>query len=209
MISRPFLYDEATHTYRDAYGVIPSITQLLALSGWVDDRWYTVASRERGSAVHGLTAQVDLGAVSADEVDGALRGYILAHVAAMQAIQADLEHVEIAAVHPTIRLAGRPDRVGRFWGQRGVLDEKSGAAHKSHKIQTALQAILAEPTLGVPPEHQIRLTVYLKANGRYAVDQWTDTADIVEARRIIRRYCDPDGPAVQSTQVVAPSWMAL
>lgn len=209
MISRPFLYDEATHTYRDAYGVIPSITQLLALSGWVDDRWYTVEARERGSAVHALTAEIDLGAQLVDDVGGALRGYVLAHVAAMQVLKADLEHVEIAAVHPTIRLAGRPDRVGRFWGQRGVLDEKSGQPHKSHKIQTAMQAILAEPTLGVPPEHQIRLSVYLKASGKYAVDQWTDPGDIVEARRIIRRYCDPDGPAVQSTRSEGPSWAAI
>lgn len=209
MISRPFTFDATTHTYRDAFGVIPSITQLLALAGWVDDQWYTEEARDRGAAVHDLTAQVDLGALRVDDVAGDLRGYVLAHQAAMQALQAELEHIEIAAVHPTIRLAGRPDRVGRFWALRGVLDEKSGAAHKSHKIQTALQAILAEPTLGIPPEQQIRLTVYLKANGRFIVDQWTDADDIVEARRIIRRYCDPDGEAVQSTQQEVPAWMTL
>ena len=37
---------------------------MLEQAGWVDSRWYTLSSCERGSCVHRLTADLDLGAIA-------------------------------------------------------------------------------------------------------------------------------------------------
>jgi hypothetical protein len=191
MESAPFRFDEATHEYSDQHGRILNITSLLLLSGWTDDRWYTDEGRDRGHEVHKLTADYDLGALKLDDVEGTLRGYVLAHASMMHRLAADLWHIEVAAVHPHLRFAGRCDRVGRFLGFAGVLDVKTGQKHKSHKIQTAMQAILAAPTIHLSPYDVARWTGYIRPNGRFIVEPWTDRGDVDEAYRIIDRFCRP------------------
>lgn len=189
-----FRFDADNHEYIDRHtGLIyPHITGMMQATGWIDDTWFTEESCERGTAVHRLTADYDLGARDDDDCVGAYRGYYLSHVAIMKKLRAmglEIFEVEVPRVHPRLRFGGRPDRVIRLAGAKGVLEGKSGAPERSHQIQTALQCILVADDHQLPAHLMTRYAVYWKANGKAHVEIHKDRRDFDEAHRIIRQCC--------------------
>lgn len=187
--TRPFRFDPFNHEYIDVETgeLIPHITGMLEATGLIDDRWYSEESSDRGTAVHRLTHDYDLGALDVASCVSEHRGYLLGHVAAMQVIPHAWDDVEVPRVHPQLRFGGRPDRNGVIYQAKGVLEVKSGGPEKSHAIQTAMQAILVAPIYGLPPEMLLRFALYLKPNGKFKLEEHKRKADFDEARRIIRR----------------------
>jgi hypothetical protein len=188
----PFRFDGCRHAYipLDTGEEIPHITGMLERTGWIDDRWYSSDSSERGQAVHALTATYDLGGLDPATCVSRYRPYLLGHVKAMQIIRPEWRHVEEPLVHPFLRFGGRPDRVGLIYRAQGVMEGKSGQPERSHQVQTALQAILAAPELGLPPEALVRYALYWRDNGRFKLEQHIDRRDFDEAHRVIKRCCN-------------------
>jgi len=186
-----FRFNAVEHEYVDlATGaILPHITGMLERTGWVDSTFYTEESRERGHAVHKLTADYDLGALEVESVRTPFRGYLLAHVKAMQILQPEIVGVEEPGVHPVYKFGGRPDRRVRVRRRAGVLELKSGVVEPSHPIQTALQAILVAADYDLPPEHLARFCLYLRDNGRFTLEEHTSRHDFTEAQRVIRTCC--------------------
>lgn len=191
MISAEFRFDAAQHVYVNPRtgGTYPSITTLLKLGGLVDDRWYTDESRDRGSAVHQLTADYDYGALEPAGCVSPYRGWLLGYVAACVVLRPVWDWIEVPAVHPVLQFAGRPDRAGVVLGLKGVTEIKTGRAEQAHAVQTALQAILVADTMGVAAESLARYAVYVSDGGRFKVEQHTGAGDFRTARTLIRRFC--------------------
>lgn len=186
----PFHFDPADHRYTTLDGqVLPSITQMLDKTGWIDDRWYTEESSVRGTAVHDLTASYDMGALDPSTLESRYKGYVLAYVALSHVLRPEWEEIETMDAHPQLHFAGRPDRKGKVFKVRTVADLKTGAKEKSHQIQTALQAILVSWRSSLPPHAWQRLNLYIKASGRYSVEHHRDRRDLDEAYRIIKVCC--------------------
>ncbi len=101
------------------------------------------------------------------EYVGEFRPYLLAHVEAMRVLKPTVLHVEVPWIHRRYRFGGRLDRAWLLWGARAIVDLKSGEHEKWHRVQTALQAMLAEQETGVPAHAWRRYGLHLKANGRY------------------------------------------
>jgi hypothetical protein len=191
-MARVFRFDAATHTYHDAHGEVPHITNLLTLAGWVDDTWFTAEARDRGTAVHQLAAQYDLGALTDEDVvnyDGDFKAYLLGHAMCARVLRPAWLHIEVGFLCSRPRFAGTPDRGGVIRKAKAVLEIKSGAPERSHQIQTALQAVLLADEFKLPPRAIQRYCEYLDERGRYKVDQHIDRRDFVEADRILRRFC--------------------
>lgn len=186
----PFRFDAAVHQYVDLTtgAVLPSITQMLERAGVIDSTWFTEESSVRGTAVHALTADFDLGALDVATCVSPHRAYLLGHVKAIGILQPEIFAVEEAAVHPWYKFGGRPDRRVRVGGRYGVLEIKSGEPAKSHMIQTALQCILVNDVADLPAELLLRLCLYLKPSGKFAVVEHTRKQDFAEARRIVKEY---------------------
>lgn len=183
-----FRFDAANHEYLnpETGEVYPHITGMLERTGWIDDTWFTEESSDRGTAVHRLTADFDLGALDVASCTSIFRGYLLAHVQAVGILKPEMIAVEEPLVHPRLRFGGRPDRDMVAMKQRGVWEVKSGAPARSHQIQTALQAILVGHEAGLPPESLLRLCCYVKDKGKFKVEEHKDRRDFDEAYRIIR-----------------------
>jgi len=185
-----FRFDAGPHEYVDVGSgeVYPSITQLIGMEGLVDDQWFTEASRIRGTEVHRLTMDYDLGAIDdPNEIDSDYKGWFLAYVDAKTILGFEVLEVEVPRVHPVHLFAGRIDRQIRMDGYREILELKSGGKEKAHRIQTALQAILAASGSALKPHQWKRSCLYLKSNGRWTHDPHEDKADIDEAYRILER----------------------
>jgi hypothetical protein len=183
-----FRFDAVNHEYieLETGAVFPHITGMLARTGWVDDRWFTEESSDRGTAVHRLTADYDLKSLDVESCTSKFRGYLLAHVKAVSIIRPQMLAVEEPLVHDVLRFGGRPDRDMIAMGQRGIWEVKSGASSAAHSIQTALQAILVAQEAMLPPESLLRLCCYVKDKGKYSVVEHKERRDFDEARRIIR-----------------------
>jgi hypothetical protein len=192
-----FRFDASRHEYLDlaTRRPFPHITGMLEAAGLVDDLWYTEESSARGTAVHRMTADYDLGALDVETCVSPFRGYLLAHVEAMGILRPEILTVEEPRVHRVHRYGGRPDRTIRYDGAVGVLEIKTTTAPaKSHPVQTALQAILVEEELGVPAESLVRLALYLGPTGRWRCIQhgtvtFDQRRDFDRARAIIRDCC--------------------
>jgi hypothetical protein len=171
----------------------PHVTSMLGRAGWIDDTWMTEESSARGQQVHHLTADYDLGALNPSLHDaGPYRAYVLAHAKAMRSIAHTWEAIEVPLMHPRYLFGGRPDRVGLALGLRTVLEVKSGDPLPGHRIQTALQAILAAeatPHPSVPADYYQRGALYLRPTGKFKLELHKDRRDLDEARRIIRKCC--------------------
>lgn len=187
--SLPFRFDAAKHEYLDLSTgeEYPHITDMLESTGWTDHTWCTAESRIRGTAVHKLTADHDLGALDVPTCRSRYRGWLLAHVGAMNILQPEIVAVEEPLVHPTYRYGGRPDRVWRYDGAICIGEVKTGTYEKGHPIQTALQAILISVKYRIPAPAIGRFGLYLKESGRFKVEPFDDRRDIDEALRIIKR----------------------
>lgn len=190
MEATPFRFDANTHEYVNIRtgDVRPHITGMLQAEGLIDDRWFTEESCERGSCVHRLTADYDLGALDPRECDSKYKGWLLGHVALMRIVNPSWRHVEEPMLHRALDFGGRPDRVGTIYGAVGVWEIKSGLEDPAHAIQLAMQAILAAPIVGLPAESLVRYAAYLKSNGKYKLVEYKQRRDFDEAHRIIRRW---------------------
>jgi hypothetical protein len=162
---------------------------MLERTGWIDDTWYTEESSERGTAVHGLTAAYDLGALELKTCVSLYRGWLLGHVACVRHLRPTWLEIEEPSIHPEYLFGGRPDRVCVVFRTKTILEQKTGGKDKSHGIQTALQAILASAKHGLPPECWDRRVEYIRDNGKYKVEPHDKRADFDEAYRIIKRCC--------------------
>lgn len=183
--------DEHTYTALDTGEELPHVTGMLAATGWLPgSEFYSDDSQERGTAVHKLTADYDLGALELRACVSRYRPYLLGHALAMSILKPEILSVEEPIVHPVHRYGGRPDRVWRLDGVLTVVDEKSGGKEKAHRIQTALQAILVSVEHNnIPPEMIARASLYLTPKGKFVFDPHTKRSDFDEARRIIRQCC--------------------
>lgn len=192
MTPSSFRFDKAAHEYFLDGELVPHITGMLEQTGWIDSTWMSEESSVRGTAIHALTAAYDFGALDITDEDagGIYRGWLLGYAAAMKMLgQPTWDEIEQPGAHPTFRFGGRPDRVGKVFGVKTVMEIKSGAAMKSHPIQTALQAILRSASNGLPAELWGRRALYLKANGTFRIPPHCDKSDFVEAYKVIKRCC--------------------
>jgi hypothetical protein len=187
-----FRFNVERHEYSSAATgeIFPHVSGMLEAAGEKDGKWSSVEACERGSAVHELTADYDLGALDLATVEAPLyKGYLLAHVKAMGILRPEILKVEEPFVHPVHRYGTRPDRIVILEKRLGVFELKTGAVEPWHQIQTALQAIAIEHEYGVPPETIERHCLYLKENGRFKLYAHDSKRDFVRARNIIRDTC--------------------
>lgn len=186
-----FRFDSGRHEYvrLDTGELVPHITGLLKEAGLVDDTWFTEESSERGTAVHRLASDYDLGILDLSSCQTAYRGYLMAHVACVKALNPEWLHIEEPVLHSAYKFAGRPDRVATIFGARAILELKTGQSDSVHRIQTALQAILDSERAGIPAEHLVRYCAHYKPSGKFTVHQHVDRRDLDIAYGIIRRFC--------------------
>ena len=189
-----FVYSDATHTYTDVDGrVLPSITQMLERTGWVDARWFDEESSARGTAVHDLCEDYDRGLGDVATCASPYRPWLLVYAAATQFLRPEWDAIEEPAVHPTLRFGGRPDRVGRIFGAHAILEiktlDKGWRLDKATPLQTALQALLASARYPLPASAWKRYALYLRPNGQFRPYEHTNRGDLDRAYEIVKQCC--------------------
>jgi len=165
-------YDPEQHRYTaaDDGRVILSVTQVLKAAGWIDTRYMTEQARDRGTAVHEATEDMDTWDTDWYDTAELVRGYAMAYQRWLDCMRPEIVGIEqmvyghAGAAGRSYEYCGRYDRLARMarypWL---VVDIKSGPPAPWHRIQGVAYAI-AEGSGAWPA------CLYLRKNGTYSMD---------------------------------------
>lgn len=173
------IYDPVKHEYDG--GRSPSVTTVLKAAGYIDDRWMTEEGRERGSAAHELCERYANGE-RFDKKGRELASleYVNAFAAWMRDTMAYAITTE-CIIHHTLGgrpYAGRFDLLAEIMRKRRLVDLKTGAKAKWHKIQLAAYALARFDDENLINPDQCAC-LYLRADGSYKEDR-ASGAEMVE-----------------------------
>ena len=180
----PVRFDPVDHRYYVGDEEWPHVTGLLKSWGLVDDTYYTEESAVRGQMVHRACTDYDLGVLDVTGLSRDIRPYVEAYIDAMLVVPHEWDAIEEVAAHPVHRFVGRPDRVGRVFGMRGVLEIKSTVqAERAHEVQTSLQGILVSHDDPLPLREWKRWALYVRPNGKWKLVPHENKRDYDDALR--------------------------
>lgn len=182
-----FRFERQSHVYTLDGEVIPHVTGMLEDTGYISTVFYDDESRERGSIVHALTAEYDLGAIADPEaVVTRWKGWFLAYVAAVRVLRPIHQAIEEAFASLRYRFGGRPDRIWIYKGLECIVDIKTGGPEPWHGVQCALNDIVVG---GLPPGVRLRYGLYLTERGRWTFMPHEDRRDYDKAYGVIHATC--------------------
>lgn len=138
-------FDAGLHEYKDPYGnVYPSVSAFIKEHWPLNTSMYKngVAARDRGTEIHELTALVDTGAISLEDVQGTPHFVeVSSWVKFIERTEFDIIDVELPFINLKYKYAGTLDRLGiRKGGGLTILDLKTGAKAKWHVAQLGAYA---------------------------------------------------------------------
>lgn len=155
---------------------VPSVTDILSFV--VDDLGYLdqdmlMKAAERGTEVHTLTEEYDLGTLDWATVPENRKGYLDAYLQFHNDYRWEVHQVEQVVGNTKYRYAGTVDRTGwirKLHDDEVVLDIKSGAP----QAMTALQLAGYEAALD---RKLRRYSLHLSQDGSYVLKEYAEASD--------------------------------
>lgn len=163
------IFHESTHTYELDGQELPSVTQVLQSEGFIDARWFTDYSRERGTLVHRIIQYHLNGELDENSIDPALHGYFDAWKKFEKETGYKAHTIEKPMASEQYRFAGTPDNIGHLVDET-LLDVKTGAILPWVAIQLAAYEILCGSKVK-------RVAVHLKEDGTYCLKEFKNRQD--------------------------------
>lgn len=169
-------FDESSHTYTLDGVVVPSVTQVIGTLCGIDTRFFTEASRRRGTAVHLACEYDDNGVLDESSVADDLRGYLVAWRRFRRESGLRPTKIELPVASRRHMFAGTIDRIMEDCdGVEYIVDIKSGVVSQTAALQTAGYAIAYCEIYGVMCDD--RLVVKVDKTGGYKVHRFSDERD--------------------------------
>ncbi len=168
-------FDPVEHKYTFNGNELTSVTTMLKEVGIIDDRFYVPSATNRGTLVHKQTELLDKGELDWGTVTDETLPYIEAWVNYSRGM--NFIGIEELLFHPLLNYAGTIDRVSDEY----ILDIKTGAKAKWHRLQLTLYGMMWEAKTG---EKKKIGCVYLTKKGTYKFQpyEW----DLKTAMAIVR-----------------------
>lgn len=173
-----FSYDPDLHRYTLDGRVIPGITRVLELTGFVDKAWFTEASRRRGTDVHRacwFLAEKDL---DWNTVAPEHRARVEGFARFLEDVKPTLALAETPLYSERYQFGGTPDFMFHVGRETWIVDVKTGKAGLAAELQTAAQRVLLEGRFpGAFGMRAKRFALELPAEGKYRLIPHDDAGD--------------------------------
>ena len=172
-------FDPTTHIYTVNGVPVPSVTQVLAETGFIDKTWYTPAGAWRGTIVHEMLALWDCSSLDPASIDPKIAGYL----EAWKKFCKEWNREEFSAIerplYSPLGFAGTPDRV--YVDSFFVVDIKTGEIPWWAPLQIAgyVELLISAGSLWSG------LAVGVREDGTYTTKAY-DALAISRARRVFR-----------------------
>jgi hypothetical protein len=181
-----FTYEETKHEYRLNGLVIPSVTKIIGdifpISDFISKELLEQKA-DLGKKIHSTTQLHDEGTLDENNLHPILKNYLGSWIKFRKDydVQFDLdflpEQIEVLLYHTIYKFAGRVDRIPLISKEHCIVDLKSGTEQKkTHALQTAAYAMLANQLLDKKFKIKKRYAVYLSETG-YKVTEHKITND--------------------------------
>jgi len=160
-------FNEDFHEYTTGGVKIPSVTQILKNAGYIDDRFFTSESRDRGTAVHELCRRYADG-IRADDSGRPLESleYVNAFSNWMKNKKVFVVLSETVVHGDKNQYAGKFDILADIAGKKVLVDIKTGVSYYWHSLQLAAYATAILPS-GKMVSPAKCMDLYLKSDGTY------------------------------------------
>ncbi len=158
-------FDKETHTYSLDGRVLTPVTDLLKDCGIIQTTFYTGKGAENGSRRHLATELLDKDILDWSTIAECDMPYLSAWIQAKEELGIEITSIEEQMYHPLLNYAGTIDRRAIIKDEIYIIDIKTGAKAKWHELQLILYGLMVEPRPNL-------LAVYLKKNGKYAVEKY-------------------------------------
>lgn len=155
-------FDPETHTYHWNGREVPGVTTILARVGIINTGYLREEAAWRGSVVHRCCELDDRGDLDESTVAEEAKPYLEAWRKFKRETGFMVEEVEQPHYSVKYGYAGRPDVKGSVARSIAIVDRKTGANQKWHRIQLAAYAPLYKFPLGLR-----RFAVQLRPDGTY------------------------------------------
>lgn len=155
-------FNSETHTYTFNGCVVPSVTQILKSTGFIDTTFYKNDAAERGTYIHSVLEAIDKNPTKTVEYVPDVNGYVEAWERFKRESGITFLEIEQKVFSSKFQYAGTIDRIGNLGGQITIIDIKTGAFQHWHSLQTAAYELLADRN-----EDVLRACVYLEKSGKF------------------------------------------
>jgi len=187
-MSESFSFDAQAHLYRLGKRLIPSVTNVLRITGISRDLRMVrpdvlEAKRQIGIALHRCLHFLQERDLDPTSIDDQLQPYLSAYRLFVKQHGFKQESVEL---HLAPTLLGMPygmtlDVTGLIRGEPWLIDFKTSTGNPDYgwSIQVAAYAHGMGPPL-IPPFYYRRASLQLLSSGKYKFKEWTDPGDLEE-----------------------------
>lgn len=172
-----FVYDDAEHIYRLRGTVIPSITQVLKLTGFIDDTYFSEWYAKRGTNVHLACQYLIEGDLDMGSVDESIRPRVERFEKFLSERKPQLIFAEVPLVNRIFRFAGTEDLFVNLDGVLSLIEIKSGKAKLAAKLQSAGQKLLINCIPQYAGKVVRRFALELPEKGNYKLIPHGDRSD--------------------------------
>jgi hypothetical protein len=176
--------DLERHVYTYDGQRVSGVSEVLTGLGIVERVWFTEFARARGTAVHLALEYLLTGTLDWTTLDPRIEPYVRAAVRFLEDAQVGENGriVERPVYHSMLRYAGTPDLVAEVFGERCVIDWKSGGTGAAGLATAAYEmAVRNQPRMGeCPPSLRQplrRMVVQLHDDGTYHKRDMMDSSD--------------------------------
>jgi hypothetical protein len=166
-------FDESAHRYTVGGVVLPSITQILKLTGFIDDRWFTEYASQRGTATHLACRYLAEGCFDW-KMDEAIVSRVVQFDKFLQTHKPELLAVEVPLHSEIYGFAGTEDFLFMLGGIPSIVEVKTGGHGLAAKLQTAAQLVLIEEAWGITAK---RFVLELPEDGPFKLITQNDRMD--------------------------------
>ena len=174
-------FNEERHEYKVDGVVYPSVTEILehiTAPGYAKiNPAILEEAKERGSAIHEITQDIDLG-MPPEEIADCDVGYITAYLTFLDEYAPEWDYIEQRFFNDFMNFCGTVDRIGKLDGRNCVLDIKTTASPSTEQII----AVCAQTTAySLHLGDYDRYALYLHNDGTYKL---LDCKDYEEQKHI-------------------------
>ena len=187
-------FNEEDHLYTVDGKEQASVTTILKEQGFIDSTWFTDEARDRGSHIHKATQYMDEGILDIRSIVPEYLPYLKAYKQFSRDYKPDWKLIEFKVADLLHGYTGALDRFGflSITNQWVLADIKTGVKNKTTGLQTAAYehglynmldlnqfAELTGVFIKDVRELKIkRIGIYLRKDGTYKIEKYTDKQDI-------------------------------
>lgn len=161
IVTDEIVLEQPDHIYREVKSgiVLPGVTTILKVGGFIDDRFYTELARQRGTAAHLAIHFLEKGTLDPFSVDPIVEPYVESYKGFKRISGYKVLYHEKLVYHPIYRYAGSLDSVGLLNGKEVIIDFKTGDVQAWAGIQIAAYNACLPPcsTGGIRKRFGLRL----------------------------------------------------